>query len=44
MPREETLFSIYLEMSYDDFCEFDGISGEGRALALREWRRRNGRN
>ena len=40
MPKTTTLFSIYLEMGYDTFCEFDGISSEGRELALREWNRR----
>lgn len=40
MPRESTLFAIYLEMGFDAFCEYGGLSGEGRTLALAEWKRR----
>ena len=39
-PSDTTLFRIYLEMGYDTFCEYGGLSGEGRALALQEWKRR----
>ncbi len=43
MPNENTLFKLYLEMGYDTFCAFDGISGEGRKLAMAEWKRRKRR-
>lgn len=40
-PKADALFAIYLEMGFDTFCEFDGISDEGRRLAFREWERRD---
>lgn len=40
-PTEEELFQIYLEMEYDTFAPFGGLTGEGRELARREWSRRH---
>ncbi len=39
-PSEADLFAIYLEKEFDLFCEFGGITGEGRRRALAEWKRR----
>lgn len=39
-PKSGELYNIYLDMGYCDFCEYGGLAGEGRRLALAEWKRR----
>ena len=36
-PTDAELFQIYLKLGYDEFCEFGGLSNEGKKLALHYW-------
>jgi hypothetical protein len=40
-PTDAELYRIYLEAGYDHFCEYGGLSEEGKKRALEDWKAQN---